>query len=237
MTFDSNYIASEINHLRVLVGDISQPPDDCPEGWSISKNSPLSILAVFTPLRIKKGYTLRAYQYLSSGNGNGFVWAMPIDADFPNTEECPRLQDEFLEPPKPPQSLDNCMDVIEGDGSPWSHLCASLLERELREFGAVWHGCDWSEHRILDADPWKDSLSPKEDTVSPIDEWQWRQPRPADWKPRVIQHPDRTIVTFLSYSWVGRESIYKHVDVYLPRSYKPDSSVDIVAIGERGGVF
>ena len=31
----------------------------------------------------------------------------------------------------------------EGNDSPWSYLAASILGREIEEFGAVWHGCKW----------------------------------------------------------------------------------------------
>ena len=59
----------------------------------------------------------------------------------------------ILEPPKPSDALDEFMEAIDGDGKPWSYLCASLLARELAEFGAMWHGCGWSEHAILGENP------------------------------------------------------------------------------------
>jgi len=31
------------------------------------------------------------------------------------------------------------MDGIDGDGSGWSYLCASLFAREIAELGAMWH--------------------------------------------------------------------------------------------------
>ena len=45
------------------------------------------------------------------------------------------------------------MQAIEGDGSPWSYLSASILSREAVEFGAVWHGCVWSDQTILSKPP------------------------------------------------------------------------------------
>jgi len=44
-----------------------------PEGWSKSAVDPMRLLAVFSSLRIKEGYVLRAYQFREGGNGNGFV--------------------------------------------------------------------------------------------------------------------------------------------------------------------
>lgn len=41
------------------------------------------------------------------------------------------------------------MQAIDGDGSSWSYLSASILSREAEEFGAMWHGCVWSDQKIL----------------------------------------------------------------------------------------
>jgi len=43
-------------------------------------------------------------------------------------------------PPRPHGALDDFMDAIEGDGSAWSYLSASLFAREAAELGALWHG-------------------------------------------------------------------------------------------------
>ena len=40
------------------------------------------------------------------------------------------------------------MDVIEDDGAPWSYLAASLVARELLEYGAMWHGIGWGTYEI-----------------------------------------------------------------------------------------
>ena len=51
---------------------------------------------------------------------------MPVDAEFPDPEECPRLERVFLEPPVPPAALEESMDAIDGDGSPWSYTARVL---------------------------------------------------------------------------------------------------------------
>ncbi|MGO8752105.1 MAG: hypothetical protein ACLQNE_39715 [Thermoguttaceae bacterium] len=145
--------AKKIAELRQRVGKAAQLPEECPEGWSKSTVDPMAVLAVCKPLFAKKGFVLRAYQFREGGNGNGFVWAMPVDAEFPEPQVCPKLQGVFLEPPKPPAALDDFMAAIDGNGSAWSYICASILARELAEFGAMWHGCDWDTHTILGANP------------------------------------------------------------------------------------
>ena len=42
------------------------------------------------------------------------------------------------------------MQAIEGDGSPWSYLSASILSREAEEFGAMWHGVDGIHRQSTD---------------------------------------------------------------------------------------
>jgi len=111
----------EVEKLRRRVAKVAKLPAKVPDGWSISTVDPMAVLAVFTPLCLKPGFVLRAYQYQVCGNGNGFVWAVPADSEFPAPENCPRLRDAFLEPPKPPLALDHVMDAIDGDGSPWSY--------------------------------------------------------------------------------------------------------------------
>ena len=141
----------------------------------------------------------RAYQFHEGGNGNGFVWAIPVDAEFPDPEDCLRLKDVFLEPPKPPAALDNFMDAIEGDGSPWSYMCASILMRELAEFGAMWHGCDWSTHTILGTiEDGQESVIKR--ATNSTTGWEFLGSKPADWRPCVEQDARQIRVTFFTYN-------------------------------------
>jgi hypothetical protein len=111
-------------------------PDDGPEDWHKSPVDPCSLLGAFPALRLRPGYTLRAYSFGESGNGDAFVYATPMDPPFPEPEECPRDGSRFLDPPIPPGALGDLMDAIEGDGSVLALLSASLFGREVREFGA-----------------------------------------------------------------------------------------------------
>ena len=159
----------EINELREKAAALSQPVEGQaePQGWSKSRVDPGKLVQIFAPLRMRKGYVLRAYVFREEGNGNGVVWAMPEDADFPAPKDCPTLENHLLKAPKPWDALDDPMEAIEGDGSAWSYLAASLLRRELREFGAMWHGSNWATHFLLDDDPWKNG-APSND-ASPLE--------------------------------------------------------------------
>jgi len=65
------------------------------DGWSISRVAPGKILTAFTSLWLRPGYALRAYQFKAGGNGNGIVWASPLDAKLPEPADCERLTEQF----------------------------------------------------------------------------------------------------------------------------------------------
>lgn len=232
--------AEKVEQLRKQAGKAAQLPEDVPAGWSKSLVDPMALLAVFEPLKIKGGYILRAYQFREGGNGNGFVWAMPVDADFPDPEACPRLENVFLEPPVPTAALDDPMEAIYGDGTPWSFMCASILARELAEFGAMWHGCGWGTHMILGADPLRDigpDTSDRKRVMGSEADWQWDGPRPKRWNPRVSQGKKAVKVTFFTHSGLGQETIYRHTDTYKPGAYRFKSDKKQIATGPGGYVF
>ena len=104
------------------------------------------LLDVFDTLWLQPEYALHAYAYRDSLGGNGRIWAVPADATPVASGKSPNLEDEWMQ--RPPGAV-QLMQAIAGDGSPWSYLSASILSREADEFGAWWHGCDWSVHTII----------------------------------------------------------------------------------------
>ena len=232
----------KVQQLRRSAQKASEVSEKGPEGWSKSDVDPMKLLSVFSGLRMKEGYVLRAYQFRSGGNGNGIVWAMPETAPFPDPKDCMKLDDRFLEPPKPAEALDHFMDAIEGDKSLWSYLSASLFFREACEFGAIWHGCSWSDHRILGSNPWTPSQNlveedEDEDTPSEdLQEWRWLKPEPLEWQPQVKENPKTMRVTFYTFTGLGIQSIYENADTYRPPSYKPKCKNKPIAEGPHGYV-
>ena len=133
------------------------------------------------------------------------------------------------------------MDAIDGDGSAWSYICASILARVLTEFGAMWHGCDWDTHTILGANPWN---RPKEkegsDTgrpMGPVSEWLWIYRPPKARSPRVDESDNAVVVTFLSYSGLDQEAIYRYTDTYQRGEYRCKTERQQIATGPGGYVF
>ena len=213
--------------------------DDLPDQWSISTVDPMDLVSVFPCLKVKDGYRLVAYQYRSGENGNGVVYAIPRSASLPSPEACPKREDHFLDPPQPAEALDSFMEAIEGDGTPLSYLSASLLGRELAEFGALWHGCSWSDSVILGSDPWakesrrRFSMIP----ISPKDKWEFLLPEPDDWSPAVAMTEEGAIVQFFVWSGLGGETISVVEDTYPPGSYCFTSEQTIIATGGAGFVY
>lgn len=236
---------ARIKEIREKASELTQPGEDDqpePEGWSKSRHDPNKLMDLFKPLRLKDGFVLRAYLFREGGNGNGVVWAMPADAEFPEPKECPALEQHLFKAPKPWDALDDPMQVVEGDDSQWSYLAASLLRRELHEFGALWHGVNWGVHTVLDADPWKagppaDDADPLQSPHSPRQEWTWHGPRPAQWAPQVEMTSDRVTVTFHTYCPLYKEAIFQHTDTYRRGKYRARVEQERIADSPGGIAF
>ena len=105
------------------------------EGWFASAYDANDLVRVFDTLRLKAGFALHAYEFKEGMDGNGIIWAVPAEPSLVAPAECPDLAVMWLDPPQPPGAVP-LMQAIEGDGSPWSYLSASILRREAEEFGA-----------------------------------------------------------------------------------------------------
>ena len=237
---DTRFSIDEITSMRRQAAKARRiPVDDIPDDWSISPVDPMDLLSVFPCLKVKDGYYLAAYQYRSGGNGNGFVYAIPCGTSFPSPDSCPRWEDHFLKPPQHEGALNSFMEAIEGDGSPMSYLSSSVLGRELAEFGAMWHGCSWSDSVIVGSDPWgKDSRRFFSSVpISPKDKWNFLRPEPDDWSPAVFITEEEVTVRFYVWSGLGGETISIIQDTYSPGNYCFKTKETVIAVGGGGFVY
>ncbi len=208
--------------------------DDLVDGWQVSPVDPMELLAVFKPLRIKVGFTLRAH-VTGGANANGVVWPAAEDDSMPEVDPDTGLFD----PPRPADAIDNFMEVIHGDASPWSYLCASIFAREAAEFGARWHGCDWSTVQILGVDPWANRTRKTKwsrEVFADPEAWKWEEPKPAVWEPTVSTVGDEVEVVFHSYSGLGGEAISRCEDRFTTGSYVFQNREVVLAVGPGGYV-
>lgn len=244
------YSAEKLDALRRKAAAFQESSARGPEGgagWSVGKLDAKGFVSVFEPLRIKNGVVLRSYVFREGGNGNGVVWALPADAEFPPPDRCPKgkyLPDLHMPVPRPPAAFASVMAQIEGDASPWSYLAASLLRRELQEYGAMWHGHKWSTHKILESDPLRDvdreraaDADPMMTPRGPRSEWKWVGKQPDDWRPCVEISGDRVIVTFYTYCGWERQRVFMHTDRYSVGNYDAESETTELAKGPGGFLF
>jgi len=218
-------------------------------GAGVKLRPPMKIFGAFPRLRLKPGLMLRAYVYEEGGNGNGVVWAMPENLPFPQpftagTEQAQELPTPFGwphflgHPPIIPGCLPDLMTALLGDGSPESYLEASVFVRETGEFGAQWHGCNWSTHSIVGNDSWN-IPGPEHavDQIPSLNSWKWLASPPEVWDPTVTEDGDSVIVRFVTYTGLGRERLCLHGDTYRRYNYECQHNTENLAIGSGGYIF
>ncbi len=221
---------------------------------TIAVYDPNRLLEAFPSLRLRPGFKLASYQYLSGGNGNGFTFAIPADRHLPTPPSMNSNHNRWpmAEPDDP--VFDQAQALLKwaspevnrflvGDGSPRSFFEASILEREVHELGAIWHGCSWAARSILtgrEGFPGTDWLSGLDDP-----EWNWRRKRPKIWSPSVTipnKSPKPLTVRFNLFSGLGSEHIVSVQDKYpnwnsTTEPYVFDTDSKLLAEGRPGLIF
>lgn len=176
--------------------------------WFVSTSNPGSALLKLPGLRLQPRMRLVTYLYRLAQEGAGVTWAVP--EALSTTAQLQTVLDKGLKggTPQPVGALASVMEAIEGDRSPLSFMIASLLQRELQEFGASGKRQDWSHHRLINALPTQVS-------------WQWHITPPKDLSPKVLIYPDqRAAIEFFSCRIVAPVAIFQHIDQYPATGYK-----------------
>ena len=222
-----------VDDLRKQAREARKVNMDGPDGWCISEVDPTDLLKVFRTLRLKDGFVLRSHQYREDGNGDGLVWAMPVDAPLLDPGNGwsgrQRLHPHAL---RPAEALSNLMDAIQGDGTPWSYLEASLFAREIDDFGVFWQGSPKESDVILGADPFCTGQQRAIVGQTPDgDAWRWNEPKPTSWEPSFQQASETVTITFYTYRRVGRENIFRTVDTFRLGQYAFETESMKVAVG------
>jgi hypothetical protein len=100
-----------------------------------------------------------------------------------------------------------------------------LLGRELAEFGALWHGVSWAEHRVIGSAPWEAGQH-RTGELPAVDELE----------PCVSVVGSDAVVRFFTFTGLGERRVVEHVD-----RYSADGAVRVqrrtVATGGAGHVF
>jgi len=236
----------QVAELRHRADQARQIPTDLVPGggWHQSPTDPMDLVGVFSTLKVKESYRLVGYVDQFRAVVLGRVVAVPRNAKLPEPERHTPI------PVNVPGLVEDPMEVIQGDGSAWSYLEASILRRELAAFEVPWGEDWWSYHTILGDNPlqvagaWSilpnpfgelNILPPKPGDL----DWRWLEPAMKDpsahWAPTVYLSPHRVRVVFYTYSPMSSEGIYRHEDTYRTGLYRPlSSSTTKIAEGSKG---
>ncbi|MBW4662554.1 MAG: hypothetical protein KME15_28240 [Drouetiella hepatica Uher 2000/2452] len=190
--------------------------------WQLSTVNPAATLLKLSGLRLKSELRWVSYLYRAQQEGRGLVVAVPESLSTISLLEKPLAKHQDIDhPPQPEGALDHFMDAIEGDRSPGSFLLASLLHRELQEFGALGKRCNWSHHRLVEVPP-------------PQVKWRWQGEQPKDWSAKVKVLPDGQAATeFFTCRVQNPIALYRHLDQFPAAHYNPSSLDKAIAIAYK----
>lgn len=189
--------------------------------WYVSVMDPGVALMKLPGLQLRSGYRLATYLYRQGEEGLGKTWAIPeAMSTTTNLEKALGEAGSEQQPPKPLGCLEDLSLAIEGDNSASSYVYASLLRRELQEFGALGKRGIWGKHTLINSVP--QQL-----------QWQWRT-EVKDLSPKVRILPEgRAVVEFFTCRVTPSIAIFQHLDQYSAGEYLPKTIDRPVAIGER----
>lgn len=220
---DPRCSATELEALRHRLASHLQGPrvqDDERGQWFVCSLDVDAIFAEVPTLRLRSGWRLRGYAYRTGGDGQGFVVALP--PGLPDPHPLGAMPGSLFEPPLV-AGRRPAFEALTGDGSDASYLHASILLRELAEFGALWHGTSWGDHHLVEAVP---------------SDWPWTSERwlPRSLAPKVVHRGADVRVELVSFCTIELVRLVRHVDVYAAGTYQARVTQEILATAGFGAV-
>jgi hypothetical protein len=210
----------ELFNVGGTVEEASRAPNNRGK-WFVSSSNPGAALLKLPGLTLKPDLRLISYLYRMQDSGIGATWAVPEALGTTGSLEKALADSDRTRPPQPPGALADVMDAVEGDRSAASFIVASILRRELREFGALGKACNWSYHHIIASLPIKV-------------QWQWRIEQPKDLSPKVRLFSDgRAVIEFFTCRTAAPIAVFQHVDQYPANGYKAVSIDRPVAVARQ----
>lgn len=185
--------------------------------WIVSTVNPGAALVRLPGVSLKSDTRIVGYVYRAKDDGVGAVWAVPDQLSTTFILENAIATSEASQQPQPEGALDHFMEAVRGDRTAASFMVASLLRRELEEFGAVGQRCHWSHHQLIDAVP----LQTK---------WQWKHQQPTDMAPKVKIMPDgQAAIEFFTWRVTQPIALFRHVELYPADTYVSRSQNQAIA--------
>jgi hypothetical protein len=195
--------------------------------WFLSIVDAATTINRLPGLSVKPGYRFATYLYRLRDQGLGRTLALPEDrASTAQLAAALATADKPENPPQPAGALPDLMATIAGDQQPMSFMIASILRRELQEFGCLGEAQQmWHRHRYIAAAPTQAR-------------WQWRTEAAPDLRPRIrILSDDRIAVEFFSCRVQPSIAIFQHLDQYEIGSYVAQSIDRPLAFAEQKAVI
>lgn len=199
-----------------LETDASAPND---EGrWFVSTIDPAAAIHSLPGIALKPDVRLVTYLQRQPRGGMGVTWALPdLMSTTAHLETALEATKHSSIPPRPRGALSHVMEAIQGDYTSLSFMAASLLTRELKELGRTKANCRWLKHRLIAA--------------IPPEAWKWYAPIPQDLSPKVKVQTDRSaVVEFFSCRITPPVTIFRHIDQYAGKSYRPKTNDQAIAL-------
>ena len=208
-------------HFGGLLDEPTHAPNTRGE-WFISVANPGAVLLKLPSLTLKPNVRLVSYLHRQSDEGMGVIWAMPEAlSTTAQLEKALTASSDRTQPPQPKGAFTNLMEAVEGDRSAVSFIIASLLQRELKEFGRFGKASNWSHHRLISAIPTQV-------------QWQWKIEIPRDLSPKVRLFNDgRAAIEFFSCRVVPPVALFQHLDQYSDSHYRATVCDREIAIAQR----
>lgn len=225
--FDDDDDIPEPDSLNALggifnMGGVGDFDDDTahtePEGsWTISNMNPADVLYKFPGLQLKPKIRLVSFTFQHHTDGKGVVWAVP--EQYCTTDYLERAVENaggVKQPPHPSDAFADFMDAIEGDRSLVTFFVASILRREILEYGAKGQFQNWTHHRLID-------------TVPASIKSYWKSEHPQNLRPKINELSDgKVAIEFFTCRVVPPVMIVRHVDQYPAQNYSPKTTHQVL---------
>ncbi len=190
--------------------------------WFISTADASVALRQLPGIALKPNYCLVTYLYrirrANISHGGAVTWAIANQLSTTSHLEAALTKaNDHNTPPYPEGALRNYMNAITGNLTASSFLVASILQRELQEFGRCGQFHRWHHHRLIG-------------TIPKQRRWQWRMEEPQTLTPTVHTLPSgKMTVEFYTCRIVPPIGIFRHVDRYQGNSYVAKASNHAIA--------
>lgn len=214
-------------------GGIEQAEGSTPNAhgqWFISTVDASTAIKQLPSIALKPNYCLVTYLYrirrANIHHGGSVTWAIKNQLSTTSHLEAALVSaDDHNTPPYPEGALANYMTAVTGNLTASSFLVASILQRELQEFGRCGQFHRWQHHQLIG-------------TLPKQRHWQWRVEQPKNLTPKVHALANgKAAVEFYTCRVVPPISIFRHIDRYSGNSYAAKPSNQAIASAKEPAIL